>query len=126
MNLSQLIDDFKETLKAELPEEVMQILKKGVEDQLRDGVGRDAITVGDRMPPFQLRDACNELISSDEYWPKGHWLSLSTGGTGAPIAILSYVHSRTSGRILLSTVRLWWLFHQNNRMTLSQARRKMN
>jgi peroxiredoxin len=71
MSLTQLIAEFKETLKVDMPEEVLQVLNKGVEDLLQDGVGKDAIGVGNIMPAFQLKDARGALVSSDELLAKG-------------------------------------------------------
>ncbi len=71
MSLSQQIDEFKESLKAEMPPEVLQVLNKGVEDLLRDNVGKDVLGVGDPLPSFQLEDARGVRISSDELLTRG-------------------------------------------------------
>ncbi|MTI29975.1 peroxiredoxin-like family protein [Xanthovirga aplysinae] len=69
--LAENIKSFQAEAFPQMKPHVLETLFKGVEDLELDKIEKNALKVGDKMPPFTLTDAKGEKISSDKLLEQG-------------------------------------------------------
>jgi len=69
--LKQKIKNFQEKALTKMNPRSVKTLSKGVDDLVTGQIGKNALKVGNKMPPFTLPDANGELISSDKLLKRG-------------------------------------------------------
>jgi len=71
MNLSKKLNELKEANLKRVPTELSNVLMKDVEVQIKKGITKNALKVGDQMPSFKLQNAVGEIVQSEELLEKG-------------------------------------------------------
>jgi hypothetical protein len=69
--LKQQIADFQKEMFPQIPEQVLEVLLRTTEDQVKSGVAEKALKVGDKAPDFALPNVRGESVSLSEALTKG-------------------------------------------------------
>ncbi len=69
--LKQQIADFQKEMLPKIPKEVMDVLLRTTEDQVKSGVADKALKVGDKAPDFTLPNLRGESVSLSDLLAKG-------------------------------------------------------
>lgn len=69
--LKQQIADFQKEMLPKIPKEVMDVLLRTTEDQVKSGVADKALKVGDKAPDFTLPNLHGESVSLSDLLAKG-------------------------------------------------------
>jgi len=66
MNLSKQLNALKEANLSRLPKDLSDVLLKDVERQVKNGITKNALKVGDQIPAFELQNAVGEMVKSTD------------------------------------------------------------
>ena len=69
--LKQHIKAFQEEMLPKIPKEVVDVLLRTTEDQVKSGVANKALKVGDKAPNFTLPNVKGESVSLSDLLAKG-------------------------------------------------------
>jgi len=69
--LKQQIRAFQEEMLPKIPKEVVDVLLRTTEDQVKSGVANKALKVGDKAPNFTLPNVKGESVSLSDLLAKG-------------------------------------------------------
>jgi hypothetical protein len=69
--LKQQIADFQKEMFPQIPEQVLEVLLRTTEDQVKSGVAEKALKVGNKAPDFALPNVRGESVSLSEALTKG-------------------------------------------------------
>jgi hypothetical protein len=69
--LKQQIADFQKEMFPQIPEQVLEVLLRTTEDEVKSGVAEKALKVGDKAPDFALPNVRGESVSLSEALTKG-------------------------------------------------------
>jgi peroxiredoxin len=69
--LKQQIADFQKEMFPQIPKEVLEVLLRTTEDQVKSGVADKALKVGDKAPDFALPNVRGESVSLSDVLAKG-------------------------------------------------------
>ncbi len=69
--LKQQIKAFQEEMLPKIPKEVVDVLLRTTEDQVKSGVANKALKVGDKAPNFTLPNVKGESVSLSDLLAKG-------------------------------------------------------
>jgi hypothetical protein len=69
--LKQQIADFQKEMLPKIPKEVLDVLLRTTEDQVKSGVADKALKVGDKAPDFTLPNLRGEPVSLSDLLAKG-------------------------------------------------------
>ncbi len=69
--LKQQIVDFQKEMLPKIPKEVVEVLLRTTEDQVKSGVADKALKVGDKAPTFTLPNLRGESMSLSDLLAKG-------------------------------------------------------
>ena len=69
--LKQQIADFQKEMLPNIPKEVLDVLLRTTEDQVKSGVAEKALKVGDKVPDFTLPNARGESVTLSDVLAKG-------------------------------------------------------
>jgi hypothetical protein len=69
--LKQQIADFQKEMLPKIPKEVLDVLLRTTEDQVKSGIAEKALQVGDKAPDFSLPNVRGESVSLAEVLAKG-------------------------------------------------------
>lgn len=72
----------------EIPQNVLEAGKAGIEELIASGVTKKALNVGDKMPAFKLLDANGKSINSSDLLKKGHLVITFYRGEWCPFCNL--------------------------------------
>ena len=69
--LKQQIADFQKEMLPNIPKEILDVLLRTTEDQVKSGVAEKALKVGDKVPDFTLPNARGESVTLSDVLAKG-------------------------------------------------------
>lgn len=69
--LKQQIADFQRERLPKMPPEVLEVLVRTTEDQVKSGITAKALKVGDKAPDFTLPNVCGEAVTLSKLLAKG-------------------------------------------------------
>ena len=69
--LKQQIADFQKEMLPKIPKEIVDVLVRTTEDQVKSGVAEQALNVGDKAPDFTLPNARGEAVTLSAVLSKG-------------------------------------------------------
>ena len=69
--LKQQIADFQKEMLPKIPKEVLDVLLRTTEDQVKSGIAEKALKVGDKAPDFTLPNAKGESVTLSDLLAKG-------------------------------------------------------
>ena len=69
--LKQQIADFQKEMLPNIPKEVLDVLLRTTEDQVKSGVAEKALKVGDKAPDFTLPNVKGEAVTLSDVLAKG-------------------------------------------------------
>ena len=65
MGLKESLNEFEKEVKNSLPEGFLAVLHKGIEELAAGGLEESAVKIGEKTPPFALKNAFGELVVSE-------------------------------------------------------------
>lgn len=71
MNFQKQLKRRKETLEANIPQDVLNIMHKATKELEDSGIQQKVLKVGQDMPAFELHDQNNESVNSNDLLSKG-------------------------------------------------------
>ena len=69
--LKQQIAAFQKEMLPKIPKEVVEVLLRTTEDQVKSGIAEKALKVGDKAPEFTLPNVRGESVSLSDILAKG-------------------------------------------------------
>ena len=69
--LTEAIAAFQQEMLPKIPKEVVDVLLRTTEDQVKSGVAEKALKVGDKAPDFRLPNVNGESVSLSDVLAKG-------------------------------------------------------
>ncbi len=69
--LKQQIAAFQKEMLPKIPKEVVEVLLRTTEDQVKSGIAEKALKVGDKAPEFTLPNVRGESVSLSDILTKG-------------------------------------------------------
>ena len=69
--LKQQIADFQKEMLPNIPKDILDVLLRTTEDQVKSGVADKALKVGDKVPDFTLPNARGESVTLSDVLAKG-------------------------------------------------------
>lgn len=69
--LKQQIAAFQQEMLPKIPKEVVEVLLRTTEDQVKSGIAEKALKVGDKAPNFTLPNVRGESVSLSDILAKG-------------------------------------------------------
>ncbi len=69
--LKQQIAAFQKEMLPKIPKEVVEVLLRTTEDQVKSGIAEKALKVGDKAPDFTLPNVRGESVSLSDILAKG-------------------------------------------------------
>ena len=69
--LKQQIADFQREMLPKMPPEVVEVLVRTTEDQVKSGIAAKALKVGDKTPDFTLPNVRGEAVTLSNLLAKG-------------------------------------------------------
>lgn len=69
--LKQQIAEFQKEMLPQIPKEVVEVLLRTTEDQVKSGIADKALKVGDKAPDFTLPNLRGESVSLSDLLAKG-------------------------------------------------------
>ena len=69
--LKQQIEAFQKEMLPKIPKEILDVLLRTTEEQVKSGIADKALKVGDTAPSFTLPNVRGELISLSDLLAKG-------------------------------------------------------
>ncbi len=69
--LKQQIADFQKEMLPKIPKEVVEVLLRTTEDQVKSGIADKALKVGDTAPEFTVPNLRGEAVSLSDLLAKG-------------------------------------------------------
>lgn len=71
MNLNRELKKLKEQTLKNIPEEYVEVMLKDVEIQVKKGITKNALTIGEMIPDFELENAVGERVRIEDLLENG-------------------------------------------------------
>lgn len=82
--LAKHIEDLNQELSSQLPQEILNVFGKSIEDLKTKRMEENSIQIGDQMPEFSLPNALGTIINSEEIFKNGKVILAFYRGSWCP------------------------------------------